>query len=50
MNTSAEIVVRLEQVTRVYEQDSQAVRALDGIDLEIRSGEFAVLVGPSGSG
>ena len=50
MNTSAEIVVRLEQVTRVYEQDSQAVHALDGIDLEIRSGEFAVLVGPSGSG
>lgn len=50
MNSDTEVVVRLEQVTRVYQQDSQAVRALDGIDLEIRSGDFAVLVGPSGSG
>ena len=49
-NTDQPIVVKLEQVTRVYQQDSQAVRALDGIDLEIRSGDFAVLVGPSGSG
>ena len=49
-NTDQSIVVKLEQVTRVYQQDSQAVRALDGIDLEIRSGDFAVLVGPSGSG
>lgn len=43
-------VVRLEQVTKVYRQDSVAVAALDGIDLEIRQGDFAVLVGPSGSG
>ena len=50
MNADADIVVRLEHVTRVYQHDSQAVRALDGIDLEIRSGDFAVLVGPSGSG
>lgn len=50
MNGSADIVVKLQQVTRVYQQDSQAVRALDGIDLEILSGDFAVLVGPSGSG
>ena len=47
---SAEVVVRLERVTRVYQQDSVAVRALDGVDLEIRRGDFAVLVGPSGSG
>jgi putative ABC transport system ATP-binding protein len=50
MNGGAEIVVKLDQVARVYQRDSQAVRALDGIDLEIRSGDFAVLVGPSGSG
>lgn len=46
----AEVVVRLEGVTKVYERDSIAVNALDGIDLEIRKGDFAVLVGPSGSG
>ena len=50
MNADTEIVVKLDQVARVYQQDSQAVHALDGIDLEIRRGDFAVLVGPSGSG
>ena len=45
-----DIVVRLEQVTKVYRQDSIAVHALGGVSLEIRKGDFAVLVGPSGSG
>ncbi|HEU0204697.1 MAG TPA: ABC transporter ATP-binding protein [Burkholderiaceae bacterium] len=51
---STQVVVRLEGVTKVYRQnsgqDSVAVKALDGIDLDIRAGDFAVLVGPSGSG
>lgn len=47
---SAEPVVRLEKVTRVYQQEGMAVRALDGVDLAISRGDFAVLVGPSGSG
>lgn len=47
---SAEPVVRLERVTRVYQQEGMAVRALDGVDLAISRGDFAVLVGPSGSG
>ncbi|MCK6430635.1 MAG: ATP-binding cassette domain-containing protein, partial [Burkholderiaceae bacterium] len=50
MTPGAEAVVRLEQVTKVYRQDSVAVNALDGVDLEFRKGDFAVLVGPSGSG
>ena len=45
-----EVVVRLQAVTKTYQRDSIAVNALAGIDLEIRSGDFAVLVGPSGSG
>jgi putative ABC transport system ATP-binding protein len=45
-----DVVVRVEGLSRVYQQDSVAVRALDGIDLEIHKGDFAVLVGPSGSG
>ena len=48
--TSDDVVVHLEQVTRVYRQDSVAVHALDVIDLEIQRSDFAVLVGPSGSG
>ena len=50
MSASSDVVVRLERVTKVYRQDSVAVNALQGIDLEIRKGDFAVLVGPSGSG
>ncbi|CAG0978196.1 partial putative ABC transporter ATP-binding protein YknY, partial [Geobacteraceae bacterium] len=47
---AADVIVRLEGVTRLYQQDGVAVKALDGIDLQIRRGDFAVLVGPSGSG
>ena len=45
-----DVVVRLEQVTKVYRQDSIAVHALCGVSLEVHKGDFAVLVGPSGSG
>src|SRR3990172_4502390 len=45
-----EAVVKLEQVTKVYRQDTIAVHALCGVSLEIHEGDFAVLVGPSGSG
>jgi ABC-type lipoprotein export system ATPase subunit len=37
-------------VTKVFEAGRQQVRALRGVDLEVRAGEFMALVGPSGSG
>ena len=48
--SAAEVVARLEQVTKVYPHDSVPVHALCGVHLEIHKGDFAVLVGPSGSG
>lgn len=45
-----DVVVRCETVTKEYRQGSITVPALAGIDLEIRRGDFTVLVGPSGSG
>jgi len=45
-----EPVYRLEDVSRHYGAGGIAVRALDGIDLEIGAGEFVVVAGPSGSG
>lgn len=47
---ATDLIVRIEGLTRVYQQESVAVKALDGIDLQILRGDFAVLVGPSGSG
>ncbi len=43
-------VFTLRNVTKVYGEGHAAVRALDGVDLDIRDGELMVLLGPSGSG
>jgi putative ABC transport system ATP-binding protein len=37
-------------VTKVYGAGDEAVRALDGVELDVRSGEMVALVGPSGCG
>ncbi len=42
--------VRLESVTKVFGTDDAAVHALKGVDLEIGTGQLAVVLGPSGSG
>jgi putative ABC transport system ATP-binding protein len=43
-------VAALRQVGKVYPRGGSAVVALDGVDLEIRAGEFVAVMGPSGSG
>jgi NitT/TauT family transport system ATP-binding protein len=42
--------VRVQGLSKVYGQGAAAVHALDGIDLEVRSGELLCLVGASGCG
>ena len=44
------LMVELQGVTRVYGRGQAAMRALDGVDLGIRRGEFVAVMGPSGSG
>ncbi len=46
-NTS---VVEMVGVKKYFKQGEEIVRAVDGIDLKIKKGEFAVISGPSGSG
>jgi putative ABC transport system ATP-binding protein len=43
-------LVEVEGLRRVYRMGTAEVRAVDGIDLAIRAGEFLALVGVSGSG
>ena len=42
--------IEVVNLSKVYAQGEAAMRALDGVTLEIRTGELMLLVGPSGSG
>lgn len=42
--------VEMSNVRKIYQMGEVSIKAADGIDFEIRKGEFAVIVGPSGAG
>ena len=43
-------MIRCHGLTKFYQMGDQTVRALDGVDLEIREGEMVAILGSSGSG
>ncbi len=49
-NNGDNVLVRVEAVEKFYRRGTENVHVLEGIDLEVRRGEFLALMGPSGSG
>ena len=49
MKTSTKTVISINNISKVYE-GPPPVRALDGVSLEIKEGDFVSIVGQSGSG
>ena len=49
-STDLGLAARVQQLTKVYGTGAGMVRALDGVSVGIRRGEFTAIMGPSGSG
>src|ERR1700751_656207 len=47
---SSGVVIKTEELAKVYEMGAEQVHALSGVDVQIRKGEHVAIVGPSGSG
>jgi len=43
-------IIETKNVHKIYQETKVPVNALNGIDLQIKEGEFTAIVGPSGSG
>jgi putative ABC transport system ATP-binding protein len=49
-STDLGLAARVQQLTKTYGSGESTVRALDGVSVGIRRGEFTAIMGPSGSG
>ena len=49
-STDLGLAARVQNLTKTYGAGDGAVRALDGVSVGIRRGEFTAIMGPSGSG
>jgi lipoprotein-releasing system ATP-binding protein len=46
---SDEYIIQIKNLTKIF-GDGVEIKALDGVDLDIKRGEFLSIIGPSGSG
>lgn len=46
----SELIVKAEKLSKVYKLFAEEIAAVNGVNLEINSGEFVSIMGPSGSG
>lgn len=50
MKSGNDVVIEGQGLKRYYRRGSETVKALDGVDISIHSGEMVSILGPSGSG
>ena len=43
-------MIEIRELSKIYGEGATAVKALDGVNLDVNSGEIMMLLGPSGSG
>lgn len=46
----SESLIRVRTLCKSYRRGGEVIRVLDGLDLDVDSGDFAAFMGPSGSG
>lgn len=44
------MLIRVEELTKIYKVGTEAVHALDGVSLDIQRNDYTAIMGPSGSG
>lgn len=44
------MIIKTENLSKIYDEKTMPVKALNGINLEFGEGEYTAIVGPSGSG
>ncbi len=45
-----DIVIELDNVSKIYDMGDNKVRAVDGVSIKVKTGQFIAIMGPSGSG
>jgi putative ABC transport system ATP-binding protein len=49
-NKNGKLIIRLQDIVRIYKVGVEHIHALDGINLELFENEYVAVMGPSGSG
>ena len=50
MSASNDVLVRVQNVDKVFRRGAEEIHVLTGLNLDVKRGEFLALMGPSGSG
>jgi len=43
-------IIKAKKISKIYQQGTKTIKAVDEADLEVEKGEFLAVIGPSGSG